>query len=40
MVFMVFMELLPEAYEEARRSVIGLLASLTLVAMILFQRYL
>jgi zinc transporter ZupT len=38
MVFMVFVELLPEAYEDAPRPAIGLLASLTLVAMLLFQR--
>lgn len=40
MVFMVFVELLPEAYEDAPRPAIGLVASLTLVAMLLFQRYL
>lgn len=40
MVFMVFVELLPEAYEDAPRPAIGLTASLTLVAMLLFQRYL
>jgi len=40
MVFMVFVELLPEAYEDAPRPAIGLLATLTLVAMLLFQRYL
>jgi len=39
MVFMVFLELLPEAYEEAGRPAVGLLVSLTLGAMILFQRY-
>lgn len=40
MVFMVFVELLPEAYEDASRPAVGLVASLTLVAMVLFQRYL
>lgn len=40
MVFMVFLELLPEAYENASKPSIGLLVSLTLGAMILFQRYL
>ncbi len=40
MVYMVFLELLPEAYENASRPAIGLLVSLTLGAMILFQRYL
>ena len=39
MVFMVFLELLPEAYEKASRPAVGLLVSLTLGAMILFQRY-
>ncbi|MGD2115827.1 MAG: ZIP family metal transporter [Acidobacteriota bacterium] len=40
MVFMVFMELLPEAFEEAPRAGIGLLTSATLVLMVLFQRFL
>lgn len=40
MVFMVLVELLPEAYEEARRPAVALLVSLTLVAMVLFQQYL
>ena len=40
MVFMVFLELLPEAYEEARASTVGLAVSLSLGAMILFQRLL
>lgn len=40
MVFMVFVELLPEAYEDSPRAAIGLVASLALVAMLLFQRYL
>jgi zinc transporter ZupT len=40
MVFMVLEELLPEAYERARRSVVALQVSVTLVAMVLFQQYL
>ncbi len=40
MVLMVFFELLPEAYAEASRTSIALWVSLTLGAMILFQRYL
>ncbi len=40
MVFMVLVELLPEAYEQARKPVVGLLVSLTIVGMMLFQRYL
>jgi len=40
MVFMVFLELLPEAYEDARASTVGLAVSLSLGAMILFQRLL
>ncbi len=40
MVFMVFEELLPEAYEEGSRARVGLLTSLAVVAMILFQAYL
>ncbi|MDP6085769.1 MAG: ZIP family metal transporter [Nitrospinota bacterium] len=40
MVFMVFLELLPEAYEKCGKSTVGLLVSVTLGAMILFQRYL
>lgn len=38
MFFMVFQELLPEAYEDAPRPQVGLVTSLTLVAMVLFQR--
>ena len=38
MVFMVFLELLPEAYEGANKSSIGLIVGLTLGLMILFQR--
>jgi zinc transporter ZupT len=40
MVFMVFLELLPEAYREEDRTTVGLWVSLTLGAMILLQRYL
>lgn len=40
MVFMVFLELLPEAYEQAPRTTVGLWVSITLAAMILFQRFL
>ena len=38
MVFMVFVELLPEAYEEARAAPVAVLVSLTLAAMVLFQQ--
>jgi hypothetical protein len=37
---MVFEELLPEAYGEAPRASVAALASLFLVAMVVFQRYL
>jgi zinc transporter ZupT len=40
MVFMVLEELLPEAYDQARRPLVATLVSLTLVAMVLFQQYL
>jgi zinc transporter ZupT len=40
MVFMVLVELLPEAYEEGRRPAVGLLVSTALVAMIVVQQYL
>ena len=40
MVFMVFFELLPEAYENASATTVGLWVSGSLGAMILFQRYL
>lgn len=40
MVFMVLVELLPEAYEQALARSVGLVAGLTLVAMLLFQRFL
>ncbi len=38
MVFMVLVELLPEAYGRARKPAVALLVSLTLVAMVLFQQ--
>ncbi len=40
MVFMVFVELLPEAFEEGRRPRVALLVSATLMGMVLFQQYL
>jgi len=40
MVLMVFLELLPEAFEQERRPRVALLVSATFVAMILFQRVL
>jgi len=40
MVLMVLYELLPEAYQHGRRPHVGLLVSITLFAMILFQGYL
>lgn len=40
MSFMVFQELLPEAYEDAQRSHVALVVSVTLVGMVLFQQYL
>jgi zinc transporter ZupT len=40
MIFMVLVELLPEAYETGRRPAVGLLVSSTLVAMIVLQQYL
>ena len=40
MVFMVLVELLPEAFEEGRRPRVALLVSATLVAMVVFQQYL
>ncbi|MGH7545809.1 MAG: ZIP family metal transporter, partial [Gemmatimonadota bacterium] len=40
MVFMVLGELLPEAYENARRPTVALVVSLTLVGMVLFQQVL
>ena len=40
MVFMVLEELLPEAYDQARRPLVAIEVSLTLVGMVLFQQYL
>ncbi|NKB89616.1 MAG: ZIP family metal transporter [Acidobacteria bacterium] len=40
MVFMVLVELLPEAYEEGNRANVGVLVSLSLIAMVAFQRLL
>lgn len=40
MVFMVLVELLPQAYEQARKPVVASLVTVTLVAMVLFQRWL
>jgi zinc transporter ZupT len=40
MVFMVLEELLPEAYDQARRPLVAIQVSLTLVGMVLFQQYL
>ena len=40
MVFLVLVELLPDAYEHARKATIAALVSVTLVAMVVFQRWL
>ena len=40
MIYMVLVELLPEAYEDGRRPAVGLLVSSTLVGMIVLQQYL
>jgi zinc transporter ZupT len=40
MVFMVLVELLPEAFEQARKAVVATLASASIVAMVVFQQYL
>ncbi len=40
MVLMVFLDLLPEAYQSARKPRVALLVSISLAAMILFQRFL
>jgi zinc transporter ZupT len=40
MVFMVLLELLPEAYEEAPGPATGAITALALIAMVLFQQYL
>ena len=40
MVFMVLVELLPEAYEQGQRRQVGLLVSATLIAMVVLQQFL
>jgi zinc transporter ZupT len=40
MVFMVLVELLPEAYERARRPAVAMQVTVTLIAMVLFQQFL
>jgi zinc transporter ZupT len=40
MLFMVLVELLPEAFEQARKPVVATLASASIVAMVVFQKYL
>jgi zinc transporter ZupT len=40
MVFMVLVELLPEAFDRARRAPVALIVCLTLVAMVVMQQYL
>lgn len=40
MIYLVLVELLPEAYSEARKPAVASLVSLALVGMVLFQRYL
>lgn len=40
MVFMVLVELLPEAFDRARRAPVALVVCLTLVAMVMLQQYL
>jgi zinc transporter ZupT len=40
MVFMVLVELLPEAFEQGRRPRVALIVSVTVIGMVLFQRYL
>jgi zinc transporter ZupT len=40
MVLMVLLELLPESYEHGRRAPVGILLSLSLIGMLLLQRYL
>jgi len=39
MVLMVLYELLPEAYQSGRRTAVGMMVTLTLFAMVLFQKY-
>lgn len=40
MVFMVLVELLPEAYDQGSRPSVAILASVSVIAMVLFQHYL
>jgi len=40
MVFMVLVELLPEAYDRGPRPSVAILASVSVIAMVLFQHYL
>jgi zinc transporter ZupT len=40
MIFMVLVELLPEAFEEGRRTPVATLATATVIGMVLFQRFL
>ena len=40
MIFMVLVELLPEAFQEGRRASVATLATVTIIAMTLFQRFL
>ena len=40
MVFMVLVELLPEAFEQGQRRQVGLLVSATLIAMVVLQQFL
>ena len=39
MFYMVFVELLPEAYEQAPRPRVSFVTSVALIAMLLFQRF-
>jgi zinc transporter, ZIP family len=40
MLFMVLVELLPEAFEQARKPAVATLASISLIAMVIFQQFL
>lgn len=40
MIYMVLVELLPEAFHQARRPAVATLATLSIIAMVLFQRFL
>ena len=40
MIFMVLVELLPEAFEEGGRAQVATLATVTILGMVLFQRFL